>query len=107
MKMMIVVAFAFLCSASAFAGEVSTKPVILTDVKAVVSALRPLADISSYGRTNISVTVWGDERVTIDVKTRNGSELRGKGDTLQEAIEDMARSSLDVAAALKPLMATQ
>lgn len=76
----------------------STAPFCVGDAQAVMAKIRPLLPRQLYS-TDASVWLWADGTVNIRVEI-NGSELKGSGKNLADAVADISRSGDAVKAAL-------
>jgi hypothetical protein len=67
---------------------------------AAQQALARLRPLSTGERTDTYLYLWGDGSINLTVKLRGGTEIRGRGNSVEEAMADMRRQSSAVANAL-------
>jgi hypothetical protein len=90
---------------AAWWGADPPKKIDLSNIRDVLANLMPLTDGTNY--TDAHVYVFGDGTVHIYIKTSSGTEMRGRGDSVEIALQDLLKSATGVTDALKPLMPTQ
>lgn len=82
-----------------FPNNANNKPFNINDAKSILAKLKPIS--YKQDRTSAYIYLWGDGKVNISVELDYSSKMKGEGNSLEEAIDDLKSKSLSVEKALR------